>query len=64
MVFDLLIIYKDRTETVIKSVKAYGINEPTRCFYYEKNGFKSFFPVENVRFIGRYFDYKGESYEG
>lgn len=64
MTFDLLIIFEDGTEKVIESVTSYGIHESTRCFYYVKSNYKSFFPAENIRFFGRYFDYKGVRYEG
>ena len=58
--FDLLIIYNNRDEKIIKRVNDYGVSDSARCFYYEKNGFRSFIPVNRVMFFGRLFDYEEE----
>lgn len=56
--FDLLIIYHNGDKKIIKRVNDYGVSDSTGCFYYEKNGFRSFVPVNRVRFFGRLFDYE------
>ena len=58
--FDLLIIYHNGNEKIIKHVNKYGVLDSTGCFYYEKNGFRSFIPVNRVLFFGRLFDYVEE----
>ena len=61
--FDLLIIYHNMDEKIIKHVNDYGvydISDSVECFYYEKNGYRSFVPVNQVRFFGRLFDYEEE----
>lgn len=59
--FDLLIIYHDELRKIIRSVSNYGITlDNPGCFYYEKNGYRSFVPVDKVRFFGRLFDYEEE----
>lgn len=58
--FDLLIVYKCLGDKkVIEQVTSYGYNEATGMFWFEKNGFKSFTPKENVKYFGRKFDYEG-----
>lgn len=57
MTFNLLIIYKNKEKKVIPGVTRYGLNE-YGCFSFEKNGFRSFVPRDNVLFFGREFDYK------
>lgn len=56
--FDLLIIYHTGDKKIVKCVNNYGVSDSTRCFYYEKNGYRSFVPVSQVRFFGRLFDYE------
>lgn len=58
--FDLLIIYHNGNEKIIKHVNDYGVSDSDGCFYYEKNGFRSFIPVNRVLFFGRLFDYVEE----
>ena len=58
--FDLLIIYHNGDKKIIKRVNDYGVSDLTGCFYYEKNGFCSFIPVNRVRVFGRLFDYEEE----
>ena len=58
--FDLLIIYNNRDEKIIKRVNNYGVSDSAVCFYYEKNGFRSFIQVNRVMFFGRLFDYEEE----
>ena len=55
---DLLIIYNDGTEKVIKRVTSYFFDTEIGCFKYSKNGYYSFIPYEAVRFLGREFDYR------
>jgi hypothetical protein len=56
-VFNLLIRFKTGEDKVIAKVSNYGICNEKSVFYYEKNGYKSFIPVDSVIFIGREFDY-------
>lgn len=58
--FDLLIIYNNRDEKIIKHVNDYGVSDSAGRFYYEKNGFRSFIPVNRVLFFGKLFDYEEE----
>lgn len=56
--FDLLIIYWDGSSHVVKDVDNYGnLANNNELFYYIKNDFRSFIPVDKVNFIGRYSDY-------
>lgn len=65
--FSLLIIYKkgfsQEQKAIIKGVSNYGIQESNRCFYFVKNNFRNFVPIEAVVFFGREFDYKDETEE-
>lgn len=57
MVYDVLIIFENGFEKVIDGVSNYGINKETGCFYFEKNGYRSFVPKDNVVYFGRRFDW-------
>lgn len=57
-IFDLLIIYRDGSEKVVKNVFDFGVSEKWDCFYYEKNNHRGFIPFDAVRFFGREFDYR------
>ncbi|MFC4389121.1 hypothetical protein ACFOZ1_15170 [Gracilibacillus marinus] len=52
--FDVIIKLKDNTEKVIESVSGYSKDDD--CFIVTKNGYRIFFPTENVLYIGRSFD--------
>lgn len=54
--FDLLIIFRDTSRKIIKNVSSYGCYDGN-LFYYTKNGYSSFMPVDAITFIGRNFDY-------
>lgn len=56
--FDLLIIYNNGNKKIVKRVNNYGVLDSAICFYYEKNGYRSFVPVSQVQFFGRLFDYE------
>lgn len=56
--FDLLIIYHKGDKKIVKRVNDYGVSDSSRCFYYLKNGYRSFVPVSQVQFFGRLFDYE------
>ena len=56
--FRLLIIYDDWSQKRIEDVNTYGINQNTYCFYFEKNGYRSFIPKDHILFFGREFDWK------
>ena len=55
--FTLLIIYRDGEEVKIDGVEAYGTLTNDRLFYYLKNGFRGFMPIDAVSFIGKANDY-------
>lgn len=55
--YDLLIIYVTGERKLITNVSDYGHQTDAKMFYYTKNDFRSFIPVENVKFFGRAFDY-------
>ena len=57
MVYDLLVIFTNGEYKTVNSVSKYGINNEIGCAYYDKNGYKSFFPLNQIMFIGRAFDY-------
>lgn len=57
-VYDLLIIYNDKTKHIVKHVSNYSIIDD--CFTYEKNGYRSFVPKDKVIFFGRRFDYDND----
>lgn len=58
----ILIIYTDGKEHKVSGVDKYGCMNGEGPYYFEKNGFRSFLPKENIKFLGREFDYlnKGE----
>lgn len=61
MRYDILIIFDDYTRTVINDASDYGINEMD-CFYFVKNGVRSFLPKEHVVFFGKASDWGIEDY--
>lgn len=58
--YDLLIIYRDGHRHVVKDVTNYKIlsNAAVDCAMYEKNGCKSFVPLDAISFMGRRIDYE------
>ena len=58
--FDLLIIFHDGIRKIIRRASGYGISDSAEYFYYIKNGYRSFVPLNQVRFFGRLFDYEEE----
>lgn len=60
--FDLLIIYLNSNSKIVRRVDNYGVSDSSGCFYYEKNGYRSFIPITQVQFFGRAFDYEEEWY--
>lgn len=59
-VYDLLIVWNDGERKVIKGVKEYKHSLDSKMFYFDKNGFLGFVPVDKVRYFGRRFDYDNE----
>ena len=55
--YDLLIIYSDKTRKVVCGVTNYGVTKDGTLFYFDKNGYRSFVTISQVRFFGRLFDY-------
>lgn len=55
--YDLLIIYSDKTRKVVCGVTNYGVTKDSTLFYFDKNGYRSFVTISQVRFFGRMFDY-------
>lgn len=60
MVYNLIIKFKDSSIKVMKNVTSFNANYEGKLFVVEKNGYNSFFPMENIIFIGREFDLKDE----
>lgn len=60
MTYDLLIIYADGTQKIVKGVSGYKVNQETGCFVYTKNDYNAFLPIESVRFMGKWLDYNEE----
>lgn len=58
--YDLLIVYVDQNTKVIHGVTEYGTDADNVLFYFKKNGYLSFIPINQVRFFGRQFDYDNE----
>lgn len=56
--YNLLIVYNDGTEHVVKRVNSHSYDAEIGCFKYAKNNYYSFLPYGSVRFFGREFDYK------
>lgn len=56
--FDLLIIFWDGTRKIVKDVIGYGTYDAAELFYYEKNCFRSYIPIDKVNFIGRLSDWE------
>lgn len=66
MVFDLLILFNDGTFKIVEEVSAYGFMFEGSIFWFDKNGYRSFLPKENINYFGREFDWgvrklKGET---
>lgn len=59
-VYDVLIIFRDGTEKIVKGVTNYDVEEDAKCFVFMKNNYRSFVPIDEVRFFGRRFDYENE----
>ena len=55
--FDLLIIYWDGVHHTVTDVTGYGTVRDDHLFYYMKNDFRGFIPIDQVRFFGRRSDY-------
>ena len=55
--FTLLIIYRDGETVKVDDVEAYGTITTDKLFYYLKNGFRGFMPMDAVSFIGKAKDY-------
>lgn len=55
--YDLLIIYKDGEVKIVKNVTSHAIEVESRCFMYEKYGYRSFIPMEEAKFFGKAIDY-------
>lgn len=56
--YDLLIKFTDSTEKKISGVSDYELLAEKNVFTVTKNGYRSFFPMDNVVYIGREFDLK------
>ena len=56
--FDLLIIYSDGSEKVVKNIESYKYDDESELFTYEKKGYRAFLPKNMIRFIGKWSDYK------
>lgn len=55
--FTLLIIYRDGSRKSIPGVTDYFCDKNAGVFWFNKNGYKSFVPIDTVLYFGREFDY-------
>jgi hypothetical protein len=56
--YELLIRFTDGTHKIVHDVENYGMSVYD-CFFFVKNGYRSFVPKANVIFFGRNFDWLG-----
>ena len=54
--FDLLVVFKNDSETVIDGVKNYLLKSDKNILNVEKNGYQLFFNWNEVRYCGRLSD--------
>lgn len=54
--FSVVVRFRDGLCKVIEGVAKYGVHENGTCFYIVKNGYSSFFVIEEILYIGRQFD--------
>lgn len=47
------ITYDDGKSLEIFEVSAYGIDQTAKTFYFVKGGYKSYVPIEKVKFFGK-----------
>lgn len=55
---DLLIIFVDGEVKTVTGISNYEIDTKTRMFSFIKNEYRSFIPLENVKFFGRKIDWE------
>jgi hypothetical protein len=55
VVYDLLIIFTDGQSKTISGVSNYHCMD--EVFFFEKNGYRSFLPKENIKYFGRKYDW-------
>ena len=55
--YNLLIKFKTGEDKVVTGVSNYGVYKDEKVFYYVKNGYTSYIPIDTVIFFGREFDY-------
>lgn len=58
MVYDVLVHFVDGSEKKISGVTTYTLKSEVKAFLVEKNGYVIMIPVDNVLYIGRFFDLK------
>lgn len=63
MTTDIRIVFCDGENLVVSGVTEYGINKDCDVYYIVKNGFKSFFNKQIVKYFGRDFDLPGKKEE-
>lgn len=56
MMFIVKIKFIDGSEMLIHDVEVYGYDVEAGFYYVKKNGYKSFFNSDQVKYIGRQFD--------
>lgn len=59
--FDLLIIFESEPNKIISGVTGYKYIEDCGLFAFDKDGWRSFLPKENVIFFGRRRDWEDNS---
>ena len=60
MTFDLLIIFKNKTQKIIKGVDTFGVLFNGETYWFKKNGYKSYCTKDGILFFGREFDWNEE----
>jgi hypothetical protein len=58
--YDLLIVFKDRPQQVIKGVESYGWNGTSSTFEFIRNGNQCFVPKDNVLYFGSLKEWRSE----
>ena len=58
--FDLLIIFTNRPDQIIRGVSGYGWHNSAETFYFTRSNAKCFVPKENVLYFGPLKDWRSE----
>lgn len=59
--YNVLIIFNNGVSKVVTGVQKHGVLSPEfNMFFFEKNDYRGFVPVDNVKYFGREFDWEEE----